>query len=757
MLCTPIENYLKTPQGLPFFCSVGDDEYCLFLEDLKQAGLKLIRVSDFCTKDDKFPDLDEMIDHFRTADVDYRDNKYVVVGLGEYLALRGESEITTELNRLKTTTLGGARVVLLLRGINSYVNELSANDKKLSGQGRVYITSHPMTNLSATNVIHDVGMVPQKGIKWLLQSCENGISGNVLFSSSRAFLSSIIPVSVISGAYSALKYSVANFSVPKQYGTDELWENLLKEVQKKEHSLNAVFERYGVDDNFEDDIYNKCSGVQFRNWLYFISLKVNVERIQNAYLSWVVKDTESWHEFKNNLLVFITKITHEDKSFKKMYDERKKLLREFPDSDVAIFVKENSIESAEEIYRLTDNTQIERRQILSWIAHHGWTEAYAYVYPLLSSYLQNFIFDCGSLSNEVTAYFEQYKAQKVSNQLSDAFLAQVENWGKTFKYSRIQTRDNAIKSIPDRHSAFLYWIDAMGVEYLALVVELAKRKGLSVHIDIGRAELPSLTEHNKGFFETWDGIGKYKEETLDDIKHHDKGGFFFTSCEEPIHLESEIAVIEKAINFAATKLAMRECKSFVITSDHGASRLAVIKRQEEKYGTETGGKHSGRCCKVFDGCDLTNCVEEKGYFVLTDYGRFKGSRAANVEVHGGASLEEVLVPIITLKLKKQDVVDIRVLNSDNIQADRKKGTTIQIYISDVDNPKNISIIIGDVKYKAIGDDSTHYTVLLEDIKRSKTCKADVYDGDNLLGSVEFKIKGKSGNVDSGFDSEFDDF
>ena len=80
-----------------------------------------------------------------------------------------------------------------------------------------------------------------------------------------------------------------------------------------------------------------------------------------------------------------------------------------------------------------------------------------------------------------------------------------------------------------------------------------------------------------------------------------------------------------------------------------------------------------------------------------------------------------------------------------------------MYISDVDNPKNISIIIGDVKYKAISDDSTHYTVLLEDIKRSKTCKADVYDGDNLLGSIEFKIKGKSGNVDSGFDSEFDDF
>ena len=757
MLCIPIENYLKHLKGLPFFCAVGDDEYCSYLDELKQAGLTLIRVSDFCTKDDKFPDLDEMIDYFRTADVDYRDNKYVVVGLGEYLALRGTDEIISELNRLKATTLGNARVILLLRGVSMYVSDLATNDKRLTEQGRVHISTQPLTNLSATNVVHDIGLVPQKGLKWLLRNFEDGVSGNILFSSSRSFSTSVIPISTIAGAYSAIKYAIKDFAIPEQYGTDEMWENLLKDLHKTGNSLERVFDCYGVDDNFEEDIHTKCSGVQFRNWLYFVSLKVNSERIHNAYLAWVVKETDGWQNLKNNLLVFITKIAHSDKKFKKLYDERKKLLKDFPDSDIAIFVRENSVDPSEEIYRLTDNTQIERKQTLSWVAHHGWSEEYTYVYPMLAAYLQKYIFDCGALSGELTSYFEQYKAQKVSNQLSDDFLAQVESWGKSYKYSRIQTRDNAISSIPERQSAFLYWIDAMGVEYLALIIELAKRKGLSVKIDIGRAELPSLTVFNKGFFDSWDGVGKYKEEALDDIKHSDKGGFFFTSCEDPIHIESEITVIERAINYAATKLAMHECKSFVIASDHGASRLAVIRRQEEKYSTETGGEHSGRCCKVFDGYDLPNCVEEKGYLVLTDYGRFKGSRAANVEVHGGASLEEVLVPIITLSLKKQGKMDIRVLNSDNIVADRKTGTTIQIYISDVDNQQNISIIIGETKYSATRDDANHYTIAMPDIKRSRTCKAAVYDGDNLIGNVEFKVKGKSGNVNSGFDSEFDDF
>ena len=45
---------------------------------------------------------------------------------------------------------------------------------------------------------------------------------------------------------------------------------------------------------------------------------------------------------------------------------------------------------------------------------------------------------------------------------------------------------------------------------------------------------------------------------------------------------------------------------------------------------------------------LTQASYEDGYAVLANYERFKGSRAANLEVHGGATLEEVLVPVITL-------------------------------------------------------------------------------------------------------------
>ena len=320
-------------------------------------------------------------------------------------------------------------------------------------------------------------------------------------------------------------------------------------------------------------------------------------------------------------------------------------------------------------------------------------------------------------------------------------------------YAQLPTRDNAIKAIADKNSAYLYWIDALGVEYLSYITALAKKKGLSIHTDIVRSDLPTITSINKQFYEQWTGGKKYKEEQLDNIKHKDKGGYFFTDDEDPIHIPAELEIIEKALNTAAMELGMHNCKSFVIASDHGASRLAVIKKQEVPYETDTKGEHSGRCCKAFDGCDVPYKVEDNGYIILSDYGRFRGSRTANVEVHGGASLEEIVVPVITLTLKKQASVQITVIHPDDITADRHDGVTLNLYISDVESPDNISLVIEDKPYQGKSEDGSHYTFGLKDIKRAKTkpYTADVFDGADLIGSVSFKVRGKTATVKDDFD------
>ncbi len=757
MLCPTVVNYIKNAKGLPFFYVVGDDEYVSTLDELKQQGLTLVRVSDFCAKDDKFPDVDELVDFFRTGDVDFRDNKYVVVGLGECLALRGTEEIESELRRMKSTTLGNARVVLLLRGVTAQTSAMVSEDTRLAAQGRAYISSNTAIDLSAINIAQDIGMVENKGLKWLLRAFEDGATSKCRFSSNLDFKDSILPISVIDDAYLALQYLVKDFPVAKTLGSDEQWDQLLSQIKKTEYSLDKLFEKYRVDCDFESELYSKVSGREFNNWLFFLSLKCNASEIKNAYLQFVVERTSLFEDLKSNLLTLITTIPHTAKNFKKLYDSRKALVKSFPETEVAVFVSENAIDPVEEIYKYTDNTLIEKKCVVKWISKNGWNDAVSYVYPALASYMKKYVFDCGAISEDLTEYFVKYKYQKVTNALNAEFLNLVDEYGKSYKYTKLPTRDDAIKAIKDKGSAYLYWIDAMGVEYLSYITDLAKEKGLSIHVDITRVDLPTITAINKAFYDNWTGKEKYKEEALDDIKHSDKGGFFFTDCEEPIHIASELEVIKRAIDNAAMKLSMHECKSFVIASDHGASRLAVLRKKEEKYETDTGGEHSGRCCKVFADYDLPYAIEENGYLVLTDYGRFIGSRAANVEVHGGATLEEVVVPIITLRLKKDTGVDIRLLNADRLQADRKLGTIVKLYISDVENINGVSMVVNGTRYSAQSDDQTHYSVTLSDIRRSKKCKAEVYDGDDLLGSVDLTITGKSGNVDKSFDSEFDDF
>lgn len=756
MLSREVKNYISTAKGLPFFYVVGDENYRSALNELMLAGLSIVRMSDFCPKEDKYPSVDELIDFFRTSDIDYRNNKYVVVGLGEYLAIRGSIIADKELRRLKNTTLGNARVILLLRGVGLQFNRIMSDDNRMMEQQRAVVSGSLVTNISITNIKEDAGLVPQKGIKYLLQKIEDGCCDNVLASSSLIFEASLLPITTITDSYSVIKLMVKDFKLHHIMGTEEQWNHLLKDLSHCNKSLDNVFKKFEIDDNIIDDIPFVVSGLEYKNWLVFLYLKVNVTTLQNDYLRAVVEITDRFDELKNNLLTHIISVSHKDTRFMGLYNARKKIIRNFPEEDIAIFVRENEVNPDESIFKLTDNTLLEKKAIIKWIVRYGFCDALSYVYPALNDYLRKYIFDCSVLANELTEYFDLYKKQKITNQISKEFNSLVEKYANELVYAQLPTRDNAIRAISDKNNAYLYWIDALGVEYLSYIVMLAKKKGLSIHIDIVRSDLPTITSQNKQFFEQWDKDRRFKETELDNIKHKEKGGYFFTDDEDPIHIPAELKIIEKAINVAAMELGLHHYKSFIIASDHGASRLAVIKKQEIPYDTDTKGEHSGRCCKTFDGCDVPFFVEENGFIVLSDYGRFRGSRSANVEVHGGASLEEIVVPVITLTLKKQYSVQIIVMHPDNITADRHNGVLLQLYISDVEYRDNISIVIDNKTYHGTTEDGTHYLFALKDIKRAKTkpYSADVFDSTNLIGTVSFKVKGKTATVKDDFN--FDD-
>lgn len=64
-------------------------------------GFSIIRVSDYCQNNDKLPDIDRLFDQLTTSDEHTNENKMAVIGLGEFLALRGNNEATSVLSQLK--------------------------------------------------------------------------------------------------------------------------------------------------------------------------------------------------------------------------------------------------------------------------------------------------------------------------------------------------------------------------------------------------------------------------------------------------------------------------------------------------------------------------------------------------------------------------------------------------------------------------------------------------------------------------------
>lgn len=758
MLCPEVTDYFSGRVAQPFFYVVGDECYKSALQDLKCAGGAIVKLSDYCGRNgDRFPDIDDWYYNLRTADVNYNSNRIVVLGLGEYLALRGENFAERELLRLKDMTLGEARVVILLRGVLKQVENVIQNDHKIRGQKRLYIDQNAITKISIIKVPQYDEITRCVGIKHLLQKLESGRSGEIYVGTSLSLDDSLLCKKNVTDAFSLVKLILGNCCIlTSELGSEKQYRFLADNLMHFEGNLRRVFEHYEIGDEVVDDLSKYVSEMSDRSWLVFVYLKWSVDSIRNEYLKLVVKNTNRFDEFKRNLLVEFTKYTRKDKQFKVFYQHRKKLFKGFSEADISIFVKENEVNPEESIYRLTDNTKLERQAVVKWIATYGWRNDASYVYPALDAYLKKYVFDERTcvLSKELTEYFEIYKEDKVLNRVSCALLDLVEKHADALTYIRLPTRDNVIRNIVNKKSTLLCWIDALGVEYLSYMEYLAKSRGLAIHIDIVRSDLPTITSINKTFYDEWSGP-KIKDGSLDEIKHKEKGGYYFTKEEAPIHIPDELKVLDEAFDQAVIALNAKKCDSFVIASDHGASRLAVLHKQDVCYDTETVGEHSGRCCKWFDNCDILHKIEENGYIVLSDYSRFRGGRRANVEVHGGASLEEIVVPLITLRLNVTSQQRIEILQSNNIMVDRKEGVKIEIYISNMDYPQEVALVVNGKSYPGKPKDETHYVFALKDIKRAKKYSADVKDGPNIIRTIEFTVKSKTAIVNDDFDLDFE--
>jgi hypothetical protein len=750
-MLSAVDKYLTADVHKPFFLVVGDENYIEVKSALESRGFHVVKLSDHCGAD-KRPDLGGLTDELAISDGDHTDNKVMVVGLGEYLALRGGQFAYNELLKLKDSNLRDTKTVLLLRSVTATVKRLVGEDRTRFDNRRVSFIGNGISDITITFIPNTLDIPAHEGMKALLAELENGASGSVSVKSALQFEDSLLTVRTIKDAYDGVKHLVLAFSLPRSCGNDEQWTELLRLLYTY-GGFDAVFNMHGLSGNLETWWNQYARGINFVHWLYFISLKTNLNRLSNSYLKYVLENTVSFDSFTQNVLDVITEIKHTDKRFDKFYAERKVLIEKFSDPEVAEFVTRNRKKPAESIYNLTDTKLSEQEEIIVCCSKSGSRETHdraVTAFPLLGEYLRPYMFDCGEMSELFSRYFEDYKRQKLSNKIEPQFDEQVRELAQQRLYNRLYTRNEIFDRI-DKDGAYLYWLDALGVEYLGLIQAKCKELGLAIEIHIAQAQLPTNTCNNRDFYDEWQEIQKEHDKRLDEIKHKSSSKYNYQHNKLPIHLAKELDIVAGVLNEVAVKLALRQCEKVLIASDHGASRLAVIKEQEEKYETDTKGKHSGRCCPFFEGCDLPFAAKsDNGYLVLADYGRFKGSRAANVEVHGGASLEEVVVPVIELRLKDGNIY----VEFVETTITANMWTVAQLTVFSQSKLEKVSLVVEKKRYEAVKVDDNHHSVVLEDIKRAKDYDADVYEGDNLVGRLKFTVQTGSGKKNDAFDDLF---
>lgn len=69
------------------------------------------------------------------------------------------------------------------------------------------------------------------------------------------------------------------------------------------------------------------------------------------------------------------------------------------------------------VYKLTDNTTVEKQEIIALLSQFGRPDNLSDIYPDLCMYLEKYCFHGDTLSKELTEYFEDYKQQKIRNSM----------------------------------------------------------------------------------------------------------------------------------------------------------------------------------------------------------------------------------------------------------------------------------------------------------------------------------------------------
>lgn len=747
-----IEAYCqKEITGHPLLVNTENahDFQCLVKRMQLDGNKTCVFVHDYCGKG--LPQIDAI----------FRDVKkkgcFVVIGLSSYVMLLGKKRAEELMARLQELSVAGHVIVLL-----SHMKEIRLSrmqqDQHLSY--RVLLLEGDPTPLPSIYLAspeeNSFGQLVLPNIQALLEKLEqyDPVGGETSFAvrtslHKEVFSESMYSIRSSKGIYKELlrAFPVLKGDLEESWGTKEDWERFAQEW-KECLSWGALAEKhFGIDAHFSAILEREYKQADaYETWLYWLLLKVQGAS-EDAYLSYALGKSRHWQDLWEHIFLSLSSLSFQMREFEKYCEGRKRLLEGQPIPATWVSEYQDAIaqKGRDAIWYLFAGTAWEEKMLFQCLADYDYTKEEVMGvlkthFPDLFAYMKSFTFTMHQKVPErlvplLTKYFDDYKWQKLMNHLTPDFKAQVNTLAEHRVYNQFPIRSLALSQMK-KENTMMYFVDALGVEYLSYISEKCKTYGLLLSIQVVHGELPSITSQNTEFMNP--GVTNIKD--LDELKHESQT-YNYEKQKIPLHLVAELKAIDGVLQTIRDGLLTKEMKSAIIISDHGATRLAVL--NDEEYGAEfivgeSKGQHSGRCCQVEEDPGIPFAAYENGYAVLANYMRFKGSRKADVEVHGGATLEETLVPLLQISLKPKDPM---VEFQPALVQLRKKEVGELLLVTNFDMADPYIIVNGKIYRGKLDTHRRRAIIPLPDMKRTHDYMADIYDGDTLLKEqVAFHVK-----------------
>ncbi|RJX19214.1 MAG: BREX-4 system phosphatase PglZ [Ammonifex sp.] len=608
---------------------------------------RVIRLAEFCSGTDVFPDMMRLTSHLKEEIVGCR--SILLTPLAECIRLDPESaDVISSLAEWPADKIRRIYVPLLaaeeffFQEINRIFRYRAGELPEpwfLTGEGSSEVIVAPFSG-------GFTGRHVAQGIKEYLSLWEQGSVRKVWLVTDMARwlpvrqARSECRVRLYPSSFDYVCKNVGWEELREDWGSPQQWEWLAVHVQEGDDFDRLAGRLLNFGDYNADQLFALWGGLDNnKRWIVWLWSKKQSK--PDTYLYHVLKNNNHVDGFNRDTSMAIFDLPRSVSISR----ERKNLLQRLGINLMPAEFWERYSELTDPLDRvavLTDLSAAERehlllgaRELLTQYSYNFWWEYLEVAFPGLTWYLQPAV--TGDAFTD--QYFSVYNRSRLKDQADEELVTLIGKWASQQLLWDYPPRSD-ILATQRAAGAKVLWVDAMGVEWTGLLTQLLTQNNqVDCKVSVARGYLPTTTEANK----EWEA-DENVERGLDDIAHHYAYQF-------PHSFLKAIEVMEDVAHKALALLSQHS--AVVITSDHGLSRFAVTTYVQvnapEGAMAEAPGRYAILPEDGYGGENNESWVIDKRNAVLLNHSRFKGGGHCRGEVHGGATPEEYLVPVIIVQ------------------------------------------------------------------------------------------------------------